>query len=305
MRRGSWDQTGFPWLTVVGVIADTKEDQFNFRIERPALVPAVFAARHDNADQDRRPRERRSRRDCRRRSRSRARDRFESAADGHAPPVGSGGRRDRPRSIQCRARRLAGAHRRRCLPPAGSTESSPTRSAAGAASSGCGSRSGRSPDRHPRPRAQARCVARVFRRDRRAAGGTRTRASALVDALRRPARRSVDVRGRRDSRRDRQSAGVLSAGAKGQRRRPGYRATRLDIADCGVRTADWKSATLNPQSTLRTPQCEGNIDSLLPPRRFHYAWVIASITSEVFVSWCLRGDCNLEDLSGLRVFVAV
>ena len=35
VRRGSWDQTGFPWLTVVGVIADTKEDQFNFRIARP------------------------------------------------------------------------------------------------------------------------------------------------------------------------------------------------------------------------------------------------------------------------------
>jgi predicted lysophospholipase L1 biosynthesis ABC-type transport system permease subunit len=36
VRRGSWEQIGFPWLTVVGVIADTKEDQFNFRIDRPA-----------------------------------------------------------------------------------------------------------------------------------------------------------------------------------------------------------------------------------------------------------------------------
>ncbi len=36
VRRGSWEQAGLPWLTVVGVIADTKEDQFNFRIDRPA-----------------------------------------------------------------------------------------------------------------------------------------------------------------------------------------------------------------------------------------------------------------------------
>src|SRR6185295_6116241 len=26
----------FPWLTVVGVVADTKEDAFNFRVDRPA-----------------------------------------------------------------------------------------------------------------------------------------------------------------------------------------------------------------------------------------------------------------------------
>ena len=36
VRRGSEDQVGDPWLTVVGVIADVKEDQFNFRINRPA-----------------------------------------------------------------------------------------------------------------------------------------------------------------------------------------------------------------------------------------------------------------------------
>jgi putative ABC transport system permease protein len=36
VRRGSPEQTGNPWLTVVGVVADVKEDQFNFRINRPA-----------------------------------------------------------------------------------------------------------------------------------------------------------------------------------------------------------------------------------------------------------------------------
>jgi putative ABC transport system permease protein len=36
VRRGSQEQTGNTWLTVVGVVADVKEDQFNFRINRPA-----------------------------------------------------------------------------------------------------------------------------------------------------------------------------------------------------------------------------------------------------------------------------
>jgi putative ABC transport system permease protein len=36
VRRGSPEQTANPWLTVVGVVADVKEDQFNFRINRPA-----------------------------------------------------------------------------------------------------------------------------------------------------------------------------------------------------------------------------------------------------------------------------
>jgi putative ABC transport system permease protein len=36
VRRGSAGQAGDPWLTVVGVVADVKEDQFNFRINRPA-----------------------------------------------------------------------------------------------------------------------------------------------------------------------------------------------------------------------------------------------------------------------------
>jgi putative ABC transport system permease protein len=36
VRRGSPEQTSNPWLTVVGVVGDVKEDQFNFRINRPA-----------------------------------------------------------------------------------------------------------------------------------------------------------------------------------------------------------------------------------------------------------------------------
>jgi putative ABC transport system permease protein len=35
IRRGRPDQTSFPWLTVVGVIRNIKEDRFNFRSERP------------------------------------------------------------------------------------------------------------------------------------------------------------------------------------------------------------------------------------------------------------------------------
>jgi putative ABC transport system permease protein len=36
IRRGRFEDTAFPWMTVVGVVADTKEDGFNFRIDRPA-----------------------------------------------------------------------------------------------------------------------------------------------------------------------------------------------------------------------------------------------------------------------------
>jgi putative ABC transport system permease protein len=36
IRRGRSQDTTFPWLTVVGVVADVKEDLFNFRIDRPA-----------------------------------------------------------------------------------------------------------------------------------------------------------------------------------------------------------------------------------------------------------------------------
>jgi predicted permease len=35
VRRGRPDQTGRPWMTVVGVVADVKEDRFNLRIARP------------------------------------------------------------------------------------------------------------------------------------------------------------------------------------------------------------------------------------------------------------------------------
>jgi len=35
IKRGRSEQTDRPWLTVVGVIADIKEDRFNFRIDRP------------------------------------------------------------------------------------------------------------------------------------------------------------------------------------------------------------------------------------------------------------------------------
>ena len=36
IRRGRAESTQFPWLTVVGVIGDVKEDRFNFRIDRAA-----------------------------------------------------------------------------------------------------------------------------------------------------------------------------------------------------------------------------------------------------------------------------
>ncbi len=36
LRRGRPDQVDRPWLTVVGVVKDIKEDRFNFRIDRPA-----------------------------------------------------------------------------------------------------------------------------------------------------------------------------------------------------------------------------------------------------------------------------
>jgi putative ABC transport system permease protein len=36
IRRGSSNETNFPWLTVVGVIENIKEDRFNFRTARPA-----------------------------------------------------------------------------------------------------------------------------------------------------------------------------------------------------------------------------------------------------------------------------
>jgi putative ABC transport system permease protein len=36
IRRGNFSETNFPWLTVVGVIENIKEDRFNFRTDRPA-----------------------------------------------------------------------------------------------------------------------------------------------------------------------------------------------------------------------------------------------------------------------------
>jgi putative ABC transport system permease protein len=36
VRRGRATDTRFPWMTVVGVVADVKEDSFNFRVARPA-----------------------------------------------------------------------------------------------------------------------------------------------------------------------------------------------------------------------------------------------------------------------------
>jgi putative ABC transport system permease protein len=36
IRRGSFTETNLPWLTVVGVVQNIKEDRFNFRTERPA-----------------------------------------------------------------------------------------------------------------------------------------------------------------------------------------------------------------------------------------------------------------------------
>jgi putative ABC transport system permease protein len=45
IRRGRPDQTDRPWMTVVGVIKDVKEDRFNFRINRPVWY--VPYAQHD------------------------------------------------------------------------------------------------------------------------------------------------------------------------------------------------------------------------------------------------------------------
>ena len=36
IRRGSFTEKNFPWLTVVGVVENIKEDRFNFRTDRPA-----------------------------------------------------------------------------------------------------------------------------------------------------------------------------------------------------------------------------------------------------------------------------
>jgi putative ABC transport system permease protein len=36
VHRGLLDDRSYPWMTVVGVVADVKEDVFNFRINRPA-----------------------------------------------------------------------------------------------------------------------------------------------------------------------------------------------------------------------------------------------------------------------------
>ena len=36
VRRGGPNETGFPWMTVVGVVENIKEDRFNFRTDRPA-----------------------------------------------------------------------------------------------------------------------------------------------------------------------------------------------------------------------------------------------------------------------------
>jgi putative ABC transport system permease protein len=45
LRRGRPDQTDRPWMTVVGVVKDVKEDRFNFRINRPVWY--VPYAQHD------------------------------------------------------------------------------------------------------------------------------------------------------------------------------------------------------------------------------------------------------------------
>jgi putative ABC transport system permease protein len=42
VRAGRFDQTDRPWLTVVGVVKDVKEDRFNFRIHRPAWYIPYF-----------------------------------------------------------------------------------------------------------------------------------------------------------------------------------------------------------------------------------------------------------------------
>jgi putative ABC transport system permease protein len=37
LRRGRQQDTGFPWMVVIGVVRDVKEDRLNFRIARPVL----------------------------------------------------------------------------------------------------------------------------------------------------------------------------------------------------------------------------------------------------------------------------
>ena len=48
IRRGSANETNFPWLTVVGVIENIKEDRFNFRADRPAWY-LPYAQQESNA----------------------------------------------------------------------------------------------------------------------------------------------------------------------------------------------------------------------------------------------------------------
>ena len=46
MRRGRQQDTNYPWLVIVGVVRDAKEDRLNFRIARPVLyIP--YAQRTD------------------------------------------------------------------------------------------------------------------------------------------------------------------------------------------------------------------------------------------------------------------
>jgi putative ABC transport system permease protein len=42
VRAGRFDQTDRPWLTVVGIVKDVKEDRFNFRIHRPVWYIPYF-----------------------------------------------------------------------------------------------------------------------------------------------------------------------------------------------------------------------------------------------------------------------
>jgi predicted permease len=41
IRRGRPHQTNFPWMTVVGIVRDVKEDRFNFRIDRAAWYTPI------------------------------------------------------------------------------------------------------------------------------------------------------------------------------------------------------------------------------------------------------------------------
>jgi len=47
IKRGRLDQTNFPWMTVVGVVRNVKEDLTNFRIDRPVWY--LPYEQHDNA----------------------------------------------------------------------------------------------------------------------------------------------------------------------------------------------------------------------------------------------------------------